>query len=127
VAVDGKDLGIAATGMVVVANCRQYMWGLNPAPRARMDDGRLDVVVFPIASRRDLVGWLVRCSRGRHVDDRRLIRGTGTSIEIRCPEAHRFQLDGDPPPRGLDVTAADVRIGIEAGVLPVLVPPVQDR
>ena len=122
VRVDGEPLVEARTGLVVVANFREYMWGLNPATEAVMDDGLLDVVFFPVRSRRELVGWLLKCARRRHLGDGRLVTGRGRIVEITCLEhAQRYQLDGDPP-AGDDATAQRLRVAVRPGALPVLCP-----
>jgi diacylglycerol kinase (ATP) len=127
VTVDGKPLDLPGTGMVVVANCRRYMWGLNPAARADMTDGKLDVVYLPIRGKADLLGWLGRCLRGRHLADPRLVHCLGSSVRIDCDEAQSVQLDGDPSPDVAGGEAGALQVEIQSGVLPVLLPLEKDR
>jgi diacylglycerol kinase family enzyme len=118
--VDGRRIDPGAPGMVVVANCRRYAFGLDPARRADMGDGQLDVLYFPVRSRRELAGWILRCRLGRHLADPRLACARGREAVVRCAEPQRFQVDGDPPEDPDPVT--ELRVGILPGVLPVLVP-----
>ena len=123
VTVDGAPLDLAEPGMVVVANCRRYMWGLNPAARADMTDGKLDVVYLPVRGKADLLGWMGRCLRGRHLADPRLVHCLGSSVRIDCDEAQSVQLDGDPSPDAAGGEAGALEIEVQPGVLPVLLPP----
>jgi diacylglycerol kinase family enzyme len=123
VTVDGDRLDLTGTGMVVVANCRRYMWGLNPAARADMTDGRLDVVYLPIRGRADLLGWMGRCLRGRHLADPRLVHRLGSTVRIEVDEAQAVQLDGDPSPDAAGGEAGALEIEIQPAALPVLLPP----
>lgn len=135
VTVDGTRLVENGAGLVVVANSRQYARHLDPAPRASMSDGRLDVVFLAARTRRQLLGWLVRCGRGTHVRSADLVYATGRSVEWSADEPVPYQLDGDPPgpaPRASEpeqeapalasAKAAEVRIRLQAGALQVLIP-----
>jgi diacylglycerol kinase family enzyme len=127
VTVDGDALDLASPGMVIVANCRQYMRGLNPAASADMADGRLDVVHFPVRRVLDLLLWMGRCARHRQLSHPRTTHRIGSSVRVDCAGSQRVQLDGDP---GLDRAggaAGPLRLEIEPGVLPVLLPPDDDR
>ncbi len=123
VTVDERPLDVESTGTVVVANCRRYMWGLNPARGAVMTDGKLDVVFLPIRGRADLLGWMGRCALGRHLADPRLVRSLASTVRIDCDEPQRVQLDGDPSPGAVGGDQGALHLEVEAGVLPVLVPP----
>ncbi|MCH7603364.1 MAG: NAD(+)/NADH kinase [Planctomycetes bacterium] len=132
VTVDGERLDNGKRGFVVIANSSQYGLRLNPAPDADMSDGELDVVFFPTASRRALVGWIWRCWRGRHRADKRLIFRRGREVTVLSESPQAFQIDGDrpeaPPEMNPDCDDANgqgltpLRIEIHAGVLGVLLP-----
>ncbi len=119
--IDGDTVASEVPGMVVVANSRQYASRLDPARRAVMDDGLLDLVVIPARSVSDLLGWMVRMRFGAHLGDRRLIYRTGRDVELRIEPAGVWQVDGDPP-RHADPTDR-MRFEVEPGALPVLQPP----
>lgn len=118
--VDGATVVSAGRGMVVVANSRQYGQRLDPARRASMCDGRLDVVFLPAPRRRDVLAWMVRCRRGRHLRRPELGYWTGGKVRVVSMPAGPFQLDGDAP-RNDDVTG-ELVLELRAGWLPVLVP-----
>ena len=113
--------------MVVVANSRQYAARLDPAQRAEMSDGLLDVLFFPIASKAQLLSWLIQCRLRRHLADQRLVNRCGRAIKIVCDQPQRYQLDGDPPPKadnpvGGETAIRQLQISLRPGVLRVLAP-----
>jgi diacylglycerol kinase family enzyme len=122
VVVDGEPLVHGARGTVIVANCRQYGGRLDPIRDASMTDGRLDVVVLP---GRTAIGMSVRalqCRLRLAGRSRRLPRGRGRTIEVRCSPASRVQVDGDPAVAvGRAVERLTCRVRPDA--LPVLVGP----
>ena len=115
---DGQCIARRIQGLVIVANSRQYAIRLDPARRAEMDDGRLDVAIFPCRSVIGLLGWLGRARMGLHLRSRRLIYGQGRTLELHLEPAHRWQVDGDPPHRPDPVGRAD--FSVRPGVLSVL-------
>jgi len=120
-AIDGETMATSVPGMVIVANARQYASRLDPARRAVIDDGLMDLVVLPANSVSDLMGWMVRMRFGAHLRDPRLVYRTGRRIELGLEPAGAWQADGDPPrtPSPTERIVFDV----EPGVLPVLEPP----
>jgi diacylglycerol kinase (ATP) len=95
--VDGETVATSIPGMVLVANSRQYASRLDPARRAVMDDGLIDLVVLPARSVPDLMGWMVRMRFGAHLRDPRLVYRTGRRVELRLEPPGVWQADGDPP------------------------------
>jgi diacylglycerol kinase (ATP) len=134
VTVDGKPVVEDREGCLVVGNSRQYARRFDPACRASMTDGLLDVVFFPTRSRRALLGWAIACRLRRHVARDRLVYRLGREVEVRCRPARRYQLDGDPPESlpgdetragaegGLAERVVDLRISLCPSILPVLIP-----
>ncbi|NNF44146.1 MAG: hypothetical protein HKO59_17580 [Phycisphaerales bacterium] len=116
--IDGTTIVDGRPGVLVVANCPEYAVRLDPAPNASMTDRLLDVVFLPAATRRAVIGWMVRCRLGR--GEKHVIRGRGTVVDVRLEPAARFQLDGDRPVRKEPV--GKVRISLEESTLPVLLP-----
>ena len=57
VEVDGERLVDGRHGMLIVANCRQYGFRLDPAERASMTDGLLDVVFMPCRTSLGALWW----------------------------------------------------------------------
>lgn len=94
VRVDGRDLVRQKSGMLLIANMRQYAVRLNPASRADPTDGLLDVVFFPgrsvisvafavVAARLGVAGR-GRASRGKHVE-----------VEVEASDDCLPQVDGE--------------------------------
>lgn len=96
VEVDGRRIDDKGPGFVVVANCAEYGWRVNPAARADMFDGLLDVVYFPARSRAALVKWALKCRFGVQFNDRALVFERGRDVTIRSRQHCHYQLDGDP-------------------------------
>ena len=102
---------------VVVGNVGFLQAGIPLLPDARLDDGRLDVVV--LAPKR-YIGWLAILFRvmGRtRRTDRALNRMTGHRIVVRCESPAPMQLDGDPIGTGTEFTAE-----VHHGVVLIRVP-----
>jgi YegS/Rv2252/BmrU family lipid kinase len=78
---------------VLVFNGPYYGWSIPLAPAARMDDGKLDVVVFPRLGRLALIRALVLLWRARRLPTRP-VRYTGKEIRIEADEALSVHADG---------------------------------
>lgn len=119
--VDGVEVSAGVRGMALVANARQYAARLDPASRAVMDDGLLDLVILPAETVPELLGWLVRTRFGSHLRHPRLVYEVGRRIELDLEPASVWQADGDPP---FDPTpASTMAFEVDPAVLPVLEPP----
>jgi len=79
--VDGVAREVDAA-TVVVANSACYGQGMRIAPDARVDDGRLDVVVIEAASRLELMRSLPKVYDGSHVDLPEVTVLTGHRVEL---------------------------------------------
>lgn len=119
--VDDGDVIEAGAAIAMVANSRQYACRLDPAARARMDDGRLDVLMLPCKGRLGLVRWMLTIFRRRQLEDPRAIHLMGRRIRLDFDKPVRWQLDGDPPHHSSAIRR--LQIVIETGALPVLVHP----
>ena len=103
--------------IVAFVNGRQYGGGAIVAPHARLDDGRLDVVVFEDAPRAEVIlnaprlflGTIDRFARYRHAS-------TATARLVGPPEFLRHR-DGEP-----DAAAAQAEVRLEPKALRILVP-----
>ena len=121
VRVDGETIVDSERGVVVVANSRQYALRLDPALRASMSDGALDVVFFPCASCATGMLWMIRSRLRRHVHSAPVVYKKGRDILVRSAPARPYQIDGDPagPASGI----SELSITLRSATLPVLVPP----
>jgi diacylglycerol kinase family enzyme len=121
VEVDGQRLVDGERGMLLVANSRQYALRIDPAHRASMTDGKLDVVFLPCRGTAGALLWMGRL-RLRLGSWSSLNYRQGAVINVRSDEADPCQLDGDAPRWSESASPLSLRLTIEPGVLKVLVP-----
>jgi diacylglycerol kinase (ATP) len=77
----------------VVGNNSSYGGGIRLAPRAKLDDGVLDVCIVPYLSRLELLRWVPRAYRGEHLHHPRIKYLQARKITLRT--ASRMELFGD--------------------------------
>jgi YegS/Rv2252/BmrU family lipid kinase len=82
--------------LVAIANSRQYGNGALIAPRARLDDGRLDVVVVETMPVWRLVARLPRLFDGRLGDVPGVRMRTAEEVEVCVAGPVRYHVDGEP-------------------------------
>lgn len=114
---DDRDEMRLATYGVVVSNGRFAGGGVPVAPRARLDDGLLDVLVIPAGNLRDAGRVAARVAAGEHlVDDEGLSYARARRVEVLSEPGMPFSMDGE-------LTGPDRRIVLEVvpGALQVLV------
>ena len=90
-----------------IANGRQYGNGALVAPRAKLDDGRFDVVIVEPMSLLRLAWGTGRLFRGTLDRDRRVRTRTATSVTISSDEAMPYHVDGEPV-TGVSILTATV-------------------
>lgn len=96
-----KQLEITADGesfsqdvvFAVVGNNVSYGGGIRLAPRAKLDDGLLDICVIPYMSRLELLWWVPRAYRGEHLRHPRIKYLQAREITLRATS--RMELFGD--------------------------------
>ncbi len=116
--VDGEPIARGRRGWLVVGNMPEYGCRLDPASRADPFCGVFDVVFMPAENLRDCLGWAVRARTGRHRRDRRCVCTRGRTVSVESDSDIIYQFDGECPAR----FSKSLRLEIEPGVLPVLVP-----
>ncbi|MBM3998191.1 MAG: hypothetical protein FJ297_01395 [Planctomycetes bacterium] len=89
-----------------VVNAPRYALGVNFAPAARCDDGRLDVRTFRRGSLFRGLAYLAAVAIRRHERLRDVVCESATSVRIEADRPVPFQLDGDPGGE----TPVDVRV-----------------
>ena len=97
ICIDGNSFA-CETNLIAITNGTYAGGGMNFAPRARLDDGMLDVVTACGISRSELLRELPRVYRGGHVANPkvRVMRGARVRIETERPEdAMPVEADGD--------------------------------
>jgi diacylglycerol kinase (ATP) len=77
----------------VVGNNVSYGGGIRLAPRAKLDDGLLDICVIPYMSRLELLRWVPRAYRGEHLRHPRIKYFQARNITLRSDS--RMELFGD--------------------------------
>lgn len=85
---------------VAVANTSQYGNGARIAPRARIDDGRLDLCAVPPLTAWNAAPLALRLFCGRLEGARGVTFLSGTSFVIERPEPGRLHTDGETHPAG---------------------------
>jgi diacylglycerol kinase family enzyme len=85
-------------GQVIIGNVWNYGGILRMTPRARHDDGLVDVCIFAGKNRLDLVRYGVAAPFGGHLayPDVRYLRGREVVVEAVRGEDVPVELDGDP-------------------------------
>jgi YegS/Rv2252/BmrU family lipid kinase len=123
---DGEVLELRAL-QIVIGNGRYHGGGRIVAPRARIDDRRLDLYVLAAPSRRAGVGgrireiaalarYALRLARGRHVEDPRVLHAQAARVSLRTEPPLEIDVDGELDGR------TPVEFRIDPGALRVLAP-----
>jgi YegS/Rv2252/BmrU family lipid kinase len=102
---------------VVSSNGRFFGGGMNPAPRALLDDGWLDVMVAGDLSRASSIAALVRIYFGKHENGTTVVTQRAREVEIDLEREQPIQLDGEV------ATTDHLRVGIRPAALTVLAAP----
>jgi len=77
----------------VVGNNASYGGGIRLAPRAKLDDGILDVCIVPYLRRLEVLRWVPRAYRGEHLSHPRIRYLQARKITLRS--SSRLELFGD--------------------------------
>ncbi len=131
VVVDGVEVVVGRTGLVVIGNSREYAVRLNPAHRASMTDGLLDMAFLPARSSLRVVSWAQGLWTGMAPRAKSLVYAQGREVLVEAEgEAGLVQIDGEAP--GVEAGDASgltpregrtpLRITIRERALRVLVP-----
>ena len=81
---------------IALANSRQYGIGAQIAPRAKIDDGALDIVVVRPLSAYGVLSRLPALFRGTLGEDERILMRTASELDITSDHEIRFHVDGEP-------------------------------
>jgi diacylglycerol kinase (ATP) len=117
VCIDGDD---NAASWVVASAVRHYAGAFVIAPAARLDEPRLEVVLFGCKGRWSMLAQLIAIGLGRIGNCSDIRHLPGTAIEITSDGAVPVQIDGEP--RG--TTPISIRAGGPA--LHLITPPSSD-
>jgi YegS/Rv2252/BmrU family lipid kinase len=81
---------------VCVANNGFYGGGMNVAPEAEIDDGKLDVVTIGEVGKLRFLLNMPKVFKGTHVDEVDVSTHRTGSIEVRASRPFKLYADGDP-------------------------------
>jgi diacylglycerol kinase (ATP) len=116
VRVDGET-SVGRYLTVISSNGVHFGGGMKPAPRARLDDGLLDVTVAGDLSRAQSILALLKLYFGKHENGTTIVTQPAREVEIDLEHTLPLQLDGE-------VAHADhVVVGVRPGALDVLAAP----
>ncbi|MHA7175256.1 diacylglycerol/lipid kinase family protein [Arthrobacter sp. Sr24] len=94
VSVDGKESSFPGW-LVAVGNVGQYGGGLRITPRAKADDGRLDVVSLGRATILGVAATYLRSYRGSHLGQRNVTFTRGSVVKISASKPLNLYADGE--------------------------------
>jgi diacylglycerol kinase (ATP) len=100
----------------VVGNNVSYGGGLHLTPRAKLDDGLLDVCIVPYMGKLELLRWMPRAYRGQHLKHPRIIYFQARKVALSSTS--RLELFGD----GEFMQELPATIQVVPRALPVIVP-----
>jgi diacylglycerol kinase (ATP) len=112
---DGETLELTAL-FIALANSRQYGSGALIAPRARLDDGRLEMVAVEPHSLARVAVRLPSLFRGTLVESPGILMRSLTRLRVSSAEPIGFHVDGESRQGG-----TTVRIQVHPGALAVRV------
>lgn len=109
VVVDDVELLDGPVNLAAVANALYAGGGMMFSPKARSDDGKLDVITASGLNRTQVIRELGRIHKGGHVDNPkvRIIQGTKVRVETFSP-ADAMKIEADGNVRG--VTPVEFRV-----------------
>jgi diacylglycerol kinase (ATP) len=81
--------------LVAVGNSTSYGGGMKVAPRARLDDGRLDITVVGPVSRLEFVRTFPRVFRGTHLSHPQVEALTARTVTVACDDPMDCYADGE--------------------------------
>jgi diacylglycerol kinase (ATP) len=80
---------------VTIGNNRSYGGGVTMAPRARLDDGLLDVCIVPAMSKLELLRWVPAAYRGKHLAHPRIRYFQARKLTLNSPCHLELFADGE--------------------------------
>ncbi len=102
---------------VVIGNAALYGGGFKLTPRARVDDGLLDVCLVPAMSKLELLRWAPRAYQGKHLAHPRIVYFQAREIVLTSPA--RLELFGDGEfmqelPANIEIVPRSLRVVVPA-------------
>ncbi len=100
----------------VVGNSVSYGGGVTMTPRARLDDGLLDICIVPAMGKLELLRWVPSAYRGEHLAHPRIAYFQASTVTLTSPS--RLELFGD----GEFMQELPATIEVVPGAIRVMVP-----
>jgi YegS/Rv2252/BmrU family lipid kinase len=95
VTVDQKQVFASAPAIAFVGNVAEYGTGFPLLPKARPDDGLLDICVIPCSSPLEMVHYFLRAAAGEHLQEEKVVYLRGKHVRIHSKRQVPVQIDGD--------------------------------
>jgi YegS/Rv2252/BmrU family lipid kinase len=95
VEVDGRRVFGPAPALAFIGNVPEYGTGFPLLPKARSDDGVLDVCVLPCSSRVQLIRLFLLAATGEHIGAEGVVYTTGQRVRVTSQHAVPVQIDGE--------------------------------
>lgn len=92
--VDGNIIKVK-TLLTAIANGKYYGGGVMPTPKAKIDDGYLDVCHISHMSKLKMFMVLPKYMKGKHTDLSEVTLTKGRNITINCDTSFPLNLDGE--------------------------------
>jgi YegS/Rv2252/BmrU family lipid kinase len=112
---DGREIRTRALGLAVAVGPYAGV-GITVAPEARLDDGKLDVVVFEGFRRVELVRHLIAAIGGRR-PERRVTTHRAARVSVAARRSLSIRIDSD------DAGTTPIDLTVKRGELRVVAPP----
>jgi diacylglycerol kinase (ATP) len=93
---DGELLCEKARGLLFISNIPRYAVGLRICPKAKYDDGLLDVCIYLCQHQTTLLGHAWRTVNKKHLEHPGVIYRQARNIKVTSDVKIPFQTDGDP-------------------------------
>lgn len=104
--------------MLILANARVFGGGFQIAPRAELEDGRLDAMAFRNMGVFARLGIMARLLRGTHEQSREVTATRARSFRLRFDRPPTYETDGE----WNRAKGADIQVDTVPRALPILVP-----
>ena len=96
ITIDDRAVYDAPCGLLAIGNGEFFGGGMQIAPKARPDDGLLDLIILGATDRRTLLGELLpRVYRGTHLRHPSVHFARGTTITVDAEPPLPLELDGE--------------------------------
>ena len=118
ITVDGHEWS-GRPWLVAVANTYCYGGGMHIAPEARVDDGRLDVIIVSDVSRAVLVARFPRMIKGTHLGIDGVTALSGTPVAVDGPTTQEIYASGERVgtlPAAIEVLPTALRVLTPTGM-----------